>query len=71
MAISQPMEVLAKAGVTLVGLLPPELQDLPNFVFSASVLVGARERESAHALIQFLSSPAAAAVLTARGMNPP
>jgi molybdate transport system substrate-binding protein len=69
-AISQPMEVLAQPGVELVGLLPPELQDLPNFVFSASVLAAAMEPQAAKALIRFLSGPAAAPVLKAKGMDP-
>jgi molybdate transport system substrate-binding protein len=69
-AISQPMEVLAQPGVELVGLLPPQLQDPPSFVFSASVLTAAKEPQAAKALIQFLSGPAAAAVLKAKGMNP-
>lgn len=69
-AISQPMEVLGQPGVELVGLLPPQLQDPPNFVFSASVLVVAKEPQPAKALIQFLSGPAAASVLKAKGMNP-
>jgi molybdate transport system substrate-binding protein len=70
MAISQPMEVLAQPGVELVGLLPPELQDLANFVFSASVLAAAKEPQAAKALIQFLSGPVAASVLRTRGMDP-
>jgi molybdate transport system substrate-binding protein len=69
-AISQPMEVLAVPGVELVGLLPSELQDRPNFTFSASVLVAAKEPQIAEALIRFLSGPAAAVALKARGMEP-
>jgi molybdate transport system substrate-binding protein len=69
-AISQPMEMLAQPGVELVGLLPPELQDRPNFTFSASILVAAREPQTAEALIRFLSGPAAAMVLKAKGMEP-
>ncbi len=69
-AIAQPMEVLAQPGVELVGLLPPELQDRPSFVFSASILAAAKEPEAAQALIQFLSGPVAASVLKAKGMEP-
>ena len=60
----------AQPSVELVGLLPPELQDLPNFTLSASVLAAAKEPETAKALIQFLSGPDAASVLKAKGMNP-
>jgi len=69
-AISQPMEVLANPRVELVGLLPPQLQDLPSFMFSASVLVTAEQPEAGAAFIHFLSRPHAAAVLKAKGMNP-
>ena len=70
MAIAQPMEVLAQPGIELVGLLPQELQDPPNFTFSAGILVVARQPQAARALIRFLSGPAAAAVLKAKGMQP-
>jgi len=69
-AISQPMEVLAEAGIELVGLLPPELQSPQEFVFSASLLAGAKELKAAKAFIQLLSSPAAAPFLKAKGMQP-
>jgi molybdate transport system substrate-binding protein len=69
-AISQPMEVLAQPGVELVGLLPSELQDRPHFTFSVSIPVAAKEPQAAEALIRFLSGPAAAVVLKAKGMEP-
>jgi molybdate transport system substrate-binding protein len=69
-ALSQPMEVLAQPGIELVGLLPPELQDPPNFTFSVSIATAAKEPGAARALIAFLSAPAAAAVLKAKGMEP-
>jgi molybdate transport system substrate-binding protein len=69
-AISQPMEVLAEPRVELVGLLPSELQSPADFVFSAGVLAGAKEPQSAKSLIQFLSGPAAARAIKARGMQP-
>jgi molybdate transport system substrate-binding protein len=69
-AISQPMEVLGQPGVELVGLLPAQLQDPPNFTFSAAVLTTAKETAAAKALIQFLSGPASASVLKAKGMIP-
>lgn len=69
-AISQPMEVFGKSSVEFVGLLPPALQDPPNFVFAAGVHANARRRESAQALIRFLVGPSAASAFKARGMNP-
>ena len=71
MAISQPMEVLSKDGVELVGPLPPAMQDPPNFVFSAGILVSAKERASALALIRFLAGPAGGSAFKAKGMDPP
>ena len=68
--IAQPMEILAKPEIELVGVLPSELQDPKLFVFSAGVLQGAKEPEAARALIQFLSGPAAAAVIKANGIDP-
>jgi molybdate transport system substrate-binding protein len=70
MAIAQPMEVLAQPGVDLVGLLPKEFQDPPSFTFAASLLVAAKAPEPTQALIRFLSGPAAAAKLKAKGMEP-
>jgi molybdate transport system substrate-binding protein len=70
LAISQPMEVLTQPGTELVGLLPAELQDPPNFTFSMSLMSAAKELQAGQALIQFLSGPAAAATLKAKGMEP-
>lgn len=70
LGLSQPMEVLIQPGAELVGLLPAELQDPPNFTFSMSLTSVAKEPQAAQALIQFLSGPAAAAVLKGKGMEP-
>jgi molybdate transport system substrate-binding protein len=69
-AISQPMEAIAEAGVELVGLLPPELQSPAEFVFSASILSAAKEPQAAKAFIEFLSKAYAARVIKAKGMEP-
>jgi molybdate transport system substrate-binding protein len=69
-AISQPMEVNGQPDVELVGLLPSQLQDPPNFVFSAGILAVAKEPQSANALTRFLSGSSAASVFKAKGMNP-
>ena len=69
-AISQPMEVLATPGYDLVGLLPSELQDYDRFTWAVGMSVTATQAEAAKALIQFLSSPAAASVIKAKGMEP-
>jgi molybdate transport system substrate-binding protein len=69
-ALAQPMEVVGQPGVELVGLLPAELQDPPNFTFSMGALAASKEQPAAAALIQFLSGPAMATALKARGMEP-
>ncbi len=68
--ISQPMEILATPGYELIGWLPEELQDRERFTWAAGVTAHAKEPEAARALIQFLSSPAAAAVIKKKGMEP-
>jgi molybdate transport system substrate-binding protein len=68
--IAQPMEILAKVGIELVGALPAELQDRELFVFSAGILRNSARPEAAKALIQFLSAPVAAAAIRAKGMDP-
>ena len=69
--ITQPMEILATPGFELVGWLPPELQDYDRFTWAAGVTANARAPDAAEALIQFLSSPAAGAVIRKKGMELP
>ena len=70
MIISQPMEILATPGYVLVGWLPSELQDFEKFTWAVGITTVAKEPEAANALVRFLASPAAAAVIRARGMEP-
>jgi molybdate transport system substrate-binding protein len=55
-------------GITLVGPLPPELQEYT--VFSAGVVARSKEPDAARALIRFLASPQAAPVVADSGMEP-
>jgi molybdate transport system substrate-binding protein len=64
----QVSELKPIAGIDLLGRLPPELQKIT--IFSAGIVVGAREPEAAKALITFLASPAAAAAIRETGMEP-
>jgi molybdate transport system substrate-binding protein len=64
----QISELKPIAGIDLVGPLPPEVQKFT--IFSAGIVVGAREPDAAKALITFLASPAAAAVIRESGMDP-
>src|SRR5258708_3892081 len=68
--ISQPMEILAAPAYELVGWLPEELQDREKFTWAAGITANAKEPDAARALIQFLSSPAAAAAIKKKGMEP-
>jgi molybdate transport system substrate-binding protein len=60
--------VLIAPGVELAGLFPAELQQ--DLVFTAAVAADSNEAVAAKAFISFLTSPAAADVIKAKGMNP-
>ena len=64
----QISELLPIPGIDYVGPLPPEVQKVT--VFSAGVVVGAKEPDAARALIEFLASPAAAPAITKSGLEP-
>ncbi len=64
----QISELLPIPGIDYVGPLPPEVQKVT--VFSAGVVVGAKEPDAARALIKFLASPAAAPAITKSGLEP-
>ena len=63
-----PLLASAK-GVQFVGLFPAELQNW--FVNTAGVSATARQPDAARALIKHLTTPEAAAVIRANGMEPP
>jgi molybdate transport system substrate-binding protein len=60
--------VLIAPGVELAGSFPAELQQ--ELLFTAAVAQASKEADAARALIAFLRSPAATAVIKAKGMNP-
>jgi molybdate transport system substrate-binding protein len=62
------INVLIAPGVELAGPFPAELQQ--ELVFSAAIAADTKEADAARALIQFLATPAAAAVIKAAGMTP-
>jgi molybdate transport system substrate-binding protein len=67
--VHQISEILAVEGATLVGPLPPEIQNYT--VYAAGVGATARQPEAARAFLELLRSPEAARVLTDKGMAPP
>jgi molybdate transport system substrate-binding protein len=62
------VNVLIAPGVEPAAPFPPELQQ--ELVFSAAVAADSKQAEAAGAFIDFLSTPAAADVIKAKGMNP-
>jgi molybdate transport system substrate-binding protein len=68
LGITQISEILPYAGAELIGPLPAEVQLYT--VYPAAVATGSKEPAAAAALIKFLTAPAAAAVLKAKGLTP-
>lgn len=62
------MATIFAPGVEFVGPLPSELQTYIRF--AAGVGTGAKEPQAAVALIKFLTAPAAAPLMKAKGMEP-
>jgi molybdate transport system substrate-binding protein len=66
--VQQVSELLAIKGITYLGPLPPDIQQIT--VFSAAVHNSAKNPDGAKALIRFLTSPQAAPVVRKTGMEP-
>jgi molybdate transport system substrate-binding protein len=62
------INVLIASGVELVGAFPAELQQ--ELAFTAAVAADSKEADASGAFIHFLTTPAATAVIKAKGMNP-
>jgi molybdate transport system substrate-binding protein len=69
LAIAGIPTLLSVKGVQIVGVLPGELQSW--FVNTAGVSAAAKEPDAAKALIKYLATPEAAAVIRAKGMEVP
>jgi len=59
---------VSELGIDYVGPLPAEVQKVT--VFSAGIVVGAKEPEAAKALIRYFTSPEAAPVISKTGLEP-
>jgi|ERR1039458_913740 molybdate transport system substrate-binding protein len=66
--MAQFQALMSIAGIDLVGPLPGDLQE--TLVFSAAIMAGAKNAEAAKALVNFLRTPEAAAVIKANGLAP-
>jgi molybdate transport system substrate-binding protein len=62
------INVLTAPGLDVVAPFPAELQQ--EVVFTAAVAAHTKEAEAAKAFITYLTTPAATAVIKAKGMNP-
>ena len=69
LAIQQIPELLGVQGVELVGPLPGDLQNVTPF--AGGVHVSSKNPDAGRALIKFLQSPEAIAVIKAKGLEPP
>ena len=56
------------AGIEIVGPLPGDLQE--TIVFAAAIMASTKQTEAGKALLDFLRTPEAAAVIKAKGMEP-
>ena len=68
LAAQQISELMAVPGAEVLGPLPAELEVMTQF--SVGVLAGAKEADVAKALIAFLRTPEAQAVINDKGLTP-
>ena len=68
LAIQQIPELMAVAGLDLVGPLPQELQAIS--VVTAGIFADSRQAVAAQALLEFLATPPSARVFRAKGLEP-
>lgn len=68
LGLHQISEIIPVKGAALVGPLPKEIQNTTTY--AAGIGAAAKDKAAAAALLKTFSGPAAAAVLTSKGMDP-
>ena len=68
-ALHQMSELLVVPGVTIVGVLPAEIQN--HTVYAGAIATQAPQAQAARRLLAMLAGPEGASVLRKRGMEPP
>jgi molybdate transport system substrate-binding protein len=68
LGLQQMPELMAVPGIDIVGPVPGEFQNITEFV--AGIMTNAKDTYGGNILAKFLASPAAAAVIKAKGMQP-
>lgn len=69
LGVTQISEILHQTGTELAGPLPAEIQNYTHFV--AAISTDARQAQAARAFLKYFSSPDAARVIRANGLEPP
>jgi molybdate transport system substrate-binding protein len=67
LGVQQLCELEPVPGIDIVGPLPPDIQNMT--VFSAGLSTAAKNADGAKALIQFLATPDARAVIKSKGLE--
>ena len=65
--LQQVSELLDNPDVEVIGMLPPELQQIT--VYSAGITTSAKEPDAAHAMVRALTTPEAVAIFKAKGLG--
>jgi molybdate transport system substrate-binding protein len=65
--VQQFQELMPVTGIEIVGPLPGDLQD--TIVFAAAIMGAAKQTDASRALVDFLRTPEAAAVIKAKGLE--
>ena len=67
-AVAQIQDLVPVTGIEIIGPLPGDLQG--TIVFSAAIMGSAKDVAASKALVDFLRTPEAAAVIKAKGLEP-